>query len=197
MHHSLKAVALGLTLVSCASSALAGGSPGMTFAFAAQGQCMSAQGFTQDFDPQGWASLGWQTWQGTLRFDFANHRAYETQEGTFFQGPPAGPPEGSHPVILWRTNPECVYSLQVAPDFSFTLESTTGCASILLNGPGTGNINVVTDTKSKGHFSRDMQSFVIGGGGPSEPVVQTLTGPGYQFKRICTAVSNGIRIPGK
>jgi hypothetical protein len=198
MHHSLKAVALGFALVSSGSAALAAGGPVMTFAFAAQGQCMAAQGFTQDFDPQGFASLGWQTWQGTLRFDFANHKAYENHEGTFFAIPPAGAPEGSYPVILWRTQSECVLHFTIAPDFSFTLESTTGCPTGVLNGPGVGSTDVVTDSKSRGRFSRDMDTFVIGSGGPTEPVVQTLTNSrGYQIKRICTGVSHGIRIPGK
>lgn len=205
MHSSLKAIALGLALVSSASTALADRDGDreqvMTFAYAAQGQCMSAPGFTPDFDPLNFAGLGWLTWQGTLRFDFANHKAYETEEGTFYALPfnsqPEGQPTGVHPIGLWRTPSECVSNFQLEPDLSFTLDYTTGCATVTLNGLGAGTTNVVTNVKVKGQFSQDLQNFVIGSGGPSDPVVQTLTGPGYQVKRICTQVYNGIRKHGR
>ena len=198
----MRRTAIALALVSSAvliSSQALAGDKNMTFKYYTTETCIQAPGFGPDFDPQNFALLLSQQYSGTIIFDVRNHKAFETMAGTVMWNPFAslpdpqpGGPSGSHAVVFF--DGQCTYAFDLSNDGSFSLQTPPeGCKSGGLNDPYRQQ-NYNLDWKSTGQFAADMQSFMSGKTDMSAPIISTLRTPGGDLKRICTRVSQGVRI---
>src|SRR5712692_4382508 len=83
MRRSPIALALGLSTTLATYSVLAAQDTLLSFSYVTQENCISAPGFTLDFDALNFAGIGWSDYHGTIVFDLINHKALSSSEGTF------------------------------------------------------------------------------------------------------------------
>ena len=204
MHRSAIALALGLSATLATYPVLAAKDTLLSFSYVAQENCISAPGFTPDFDPINYAGIGWSDFHGTVVFDLSNRKASWTSEGTFQILPfgsntGQGQPSTQYPASFWITPSPCVFDFNLYADLSFVLLSRpAGCSFVTSIGPNAGHGGTVFDVNFVGQFAPDMKSYIAGHAGynqQQQPIVQTQRFEnGFEQKRICTSILHAVKV---